>query len=960
MSDASPHDACGCCGGVTALTPALVENRPGLSALAFRTGTHARFKESMLARLSTLERLRELTTRGDDDTTIALADAWAAVLDVLTFYQERIANEGYLRTATERRSILELARTIGYELGPGVSASTWLAFTLDDSPGSPREVTIPAATRAQSLPSKIELPQSFETAEEILARPEWNTLKPALTEVQKIRKGAREALLAGAALGLGRGDALLWMADRDHWDLRTLTDVELRSEDGVTRVAWADPLEKVGARALRVYVLRQRASLFGHNAPDWKALAKETRERYSANPDSLSDWPGIEVPKEAVGIDLDGEYPRIVRGSWAVVAQAGEKLFEVRGVSTTSRPEFTLSTKRTHLVLDAATGVELNPRQATIFAQSEELAIADQPVSRPVAGTRLTLDRQVEGLAAGRTVIVRGRRSRAVVGPEPLELQPADGSAPRELQPAERLVVLAVPFLISGRGQVWTLRCDDGVEGTVLVRGATGFAKVPDRELGIRESVPEAFAVSAGSALAAASRRDTVNLTDFVLTDIFVTPDRIRFPGGTKTPPRRGRTEDIPPRLEEIPDEPLALAPADQGDPIVSEVAVLDDAFYQEGRTVLVLQQPLANVYDPASVTVHANVGKATHGETKREVLGSGDAARAFQRFRLRQKPLTYVSAPVPSGGASTLELRVNGVLWHEAPDLLQLGPRDRAYVLRRDDDGTVTAQFGDGVHGARPASGIENVEAVYRVGIGAVGSVGEDRIALLATRPLGVKSVTNPVAATGAADPEVRDDARRNAPRTVLTLDRIVSLRDFEDYARGFAGIGKAQARMLWKQGLRSVHLTVAAADGRTVQPSSELFRNLVASLEGARDPHQALEVSSFEPVLFRVSARVGVDPDFRKEDVLPRAEAALREAFSFAARDFGQGVALSEVMAVLQAVDGVVGVDVESLHVSAAPPSLEPRLFAHPARLDEEGTARPAQILTLASDPVSLEVLR
>ena len=45
---------------------------------------------------------------------IALLDAWATVGDVLTFYQERIANEGYLRTATERRSVLELARLVGY------------------------------------------------------------------------------------------------------------------------------------------------------------------------------------------------------------------------------------------------------------------------------------------------------------------------------------------------------------------------------------------------------------------------------------------------------------------------------------------------------------------------------------------------------------------------------------------------------------------------------------------------------------------------------------------------------------------------------------------------------------------------------------------------------------------------------------------------------------------------------
>ena len=50
--------------------------------------------------------LRALTTRDNSDPTIAVLDAFAVMGDVLTFYQERIANEGYLRTATERRSIL--------------------------------------------------------------------------------------------------------------------------------------------------------------------------------------------------------------------------------------------------------------------------------------------------------------------------------------------------------------------------------------------------------------------------------------------------------------------------------------------------------------------------------------------------------------------------------------------------------------------------------------------------------------------------------------------------------------------------------------------------------------------------------------------------------------------------------------------------------------------------------------
>src|SRR5206468_7546586 len=123
-------------------------NRPGLTALSYRAGTYATFFETMVARLSSLyldvptadnlstQRvypLKSLTTRDRSDFSIALLDAWAIVADVLTFYQERIANEGYLRTAIERRSIIELARLVGYRLRPGVAASVYLALTIDEN-----------------------------------------------------------------------------------------------------------------------------------------------------------------------------------------------------------------------------------------------------------------------------------------------------------------------------------------------------------------------------------------------------------------------------------------------------------------------------------------------------------------------------------------------------------------------------------------------------------------------------------------------------------------------------------------------------------------------------------------------------------------------------------------------------------------------------------------------------------
>src|SRR2546423_1775626 len=142
-------DDCNCCEGIGADTPLLIENRPGLSAIAYRAGTHARFKASLLAGLSDSDRtaLAGLRTRDDDDFSIALLDGWAVVADVLTFYQERIANESYLRTATERRPVLELAPTIGYELPAGGAASTYPGFALEGTPPPPGHATLHRGTR---------------------------------------------------------------------------------------------------------------------------------------------------------------------------------------------------------------------------------------------------------------------------------------------------------------------------------------------------------------------------------------------------------------------------------------------------------------------------------------------------------------------------------------------------------------------------------------------------------------------------------------------------------------------------------------------------------------------------------------------------------------------------------------------------------------------------------------------
>lgn len=838
---AAELDRCGCFEPFERDERALF-NRPGLPSLAYRLATHSEFLRSMVAALPSHEvvlgdgvvrPLERLGARASDDAAIALLDAWALVADVLTFYQERIANEGYLRTATERASVLELARAIGYELDPGVAAATYLAFTIEDAPGAPDAADVPAGVKVQSIPGQGQRPQTFETTEGIDARAEWNVLLPRPTEPQRIARGVTELYLEGVDTQLSAGDALLLVGDHrdaspgsERWDVRILRAVDVDRDAGRTVVRWDTPLGHEAptidpADNPRAYAFRVRASLFGHNAPDFLAMPDSVKyayapEAFTGDPPTFDrrfrQWPGFELTSgDDPEIDLDAVYPKVLPGTWIALTKPGyTELYKVVSASPSSRTDFTITSKTTKLRLDAREHLSwFSLRQTLVYAQSEELAIAETPIPAAVGGDRIELDRTVSGLRRDHAIVVEGR---------------AQGAAP-----------------------------DD-------------------------DAIAEAAVVA--------------------------------------------RTEE------------------------------------SDGRTTLVLARPLTASFERASVRIYANVAPATHGETVHEVLGSGDGARPHQRFTLRKPPLTHVAAPTATGSRSELVVRVDGVEWEQVPSLFGLAPDARAYTVRVDDDAAATVLFGDGGSGARLPTGSENVTATYRSGLGPEGAVDAGSVSLLQTRPLGVRSVTNPVRASGAAAPEALEDARANAPLTVLTLDRIVSLRDYEDYARAFAGIGKAQAVELWDGEKRFVHITVAASDGTAVDAGGALHVNLLAGVDAARDAVHPVQVESFRPLSFALRARVLVDSAYEFESVLESVRTRVADTFSFARRQFGQPVTRAEVTTCVQATEGVVATTVDELCVvGAGGPVLSERLPAARADRGDDGVVRAAQLLLVDAAGIVLE---
>jgi hypothetical protein len=876
---------CGCCAGTSVQTPQLETNLSGLRSISYRVGTWATFKESMLARLSSSDypALAGLKTRDDDDFTIAYLDACAVVLDILTFYQERLANESYSRTAVQLQSLIELSRLIGYQPSPGVSASVYLAFSLITAPGQPPDqsapaITIPAGTQVQSVPAQGQTPQTFETSADIQAKPDWNAL-PVLTGQPWVPQiGDRGVYLQGTATQLQPGDLILVVGNErlnspssENWDVRVVVSVQPDTQNDRTFVTWDGGLGDAAhdvepaQQQPQFYALRQRASLFGYNAVNPQMLAADTITRLQS--DGLlsgSDWAFAAPASSGSFIDLDAVYPKIVRGGWIVLitpdgstnrSPAGlVSLYGVTSITTIARSDYALSAKISRAAVDSSTNLSTYygaTRTASAVAQSDNLPVALQPLDYPLYGTVVDLQDLRYDLVGAQVVALLGTRQKlSVAAGTTVTFYPADGTAPLTLNPGDAVTVLdPKPLPTTGPGQA----------GDWKSASARVLLTVAD----------------------ASGRPGTVQATM----------------------------------------SSFSLAPPASTDPSVSEFALVSAVSLSTTpypHTQILLQAALANCYNRVSATVNANVSAATAGQSVSEILGSGNAPTPNQSFTLKQAPLTFVQAPTPSGGQSTLQVQVSGVDWTPVPTLYNQGPSEQVFAALNQAGGVSEVLFGDGVEGATIPSGTNNVTAKYRIGLGAAGNVAAGSISTLIDRPLGVSGVTNPQPATGGADADTVDNVRASAPLSVLTLGRAVSITDYQNYAAAFAGIAKAYAIWIPSGPARGVFLTVAGVRGADLAGSSTLTR-LVTSLQNYGNPLIPIIAVSFLETLFSLTAYLKYDPAYDAPTVRNDVLEALYGAYSFEARTFGQGVSVDEVATLIQGVPGVMAVNVTNLAVVA-----------------------------------------
>jgi predicted phage baseplate assembly protein len=277
-------------------------------------------------------------------------------------------------------------------------------------------------------------------------------------------------------------------------------------------------------------------------------------------------------------------------------------------------------------------------------------------------------------------------------------------------------------------------------------------------------------------------------------------------------------------------------------------------------------------------------------------------------------------------------------------------------FSTTRDDSEETTVMFGDGVNGARPPMGKDNIHARYRRGLGTSGNVPVDGVQQLIDSLAGVQQVTNPQPTGGGADPDRSDQIRAKAPTSMRTFNRAASLQDYAALALTFPGIAKASAAWIAQDANGTlaqpqIQLTVATVSGNPIMQTSAAgqLRNF---LDARRDANVPLRIRDFKPVYVDLVVIVDLKDGYPRQATFARVQAALNPGingdgsagyFALHNLDFGENLHLSAIYALLMQVSGVRDTNITTFRRmdsdSSDPSIVRDVIFIGPTEIAEIG---------------------
>ncbi|MBD2729677.1 putative baseplate assembly protein [Nostoc sp. FACHB-892] len=322
------------------------------------------------------------------------------------------------------------------------------------------------------------------------------------------------------------------------------------------------------------------------------------------------------------------------------------------------------------------------------------------------------------------------------------------------------------------------------------------------------------------------------------------------------------------------------------------------------------------------------------------EILVVGD------RFRptLQKTPLTF-SQPLPKNhlkDAKSLLIQDphqalpqiqltstgNNSIWTPRYDLIDSNSEDQHFVVEMDNNGQAHLRFGDGELGIKPAANT-HFQANYRVGNGLAGNISAEVVSYIVFHNQLINGLTlqphQPFPAQGGTAPEPIAQVKLYAPHlSDKKLERAITADDYAQLVMQHfpTKVQQAAAALRWTGSRYEVWVTIDPFDKDAAD--DKLLQNIATDLKKYRRIGHDVIVKAAVYVYLDIAIKVDVKFDYLRGHV----KAALLDIFSnrilsdgrygFFHPDnltFGQGIALSQLVAKAAAIPGVESVSVTKL---------------------------------------------
>ena len=267
----------------------------------------------------------------------------------------------------------------------------------------------------------------------------------------------------------------------------------------------------------------------------------------------------------------------------------------------------------------------------------------------------------------------------------------------------------------------------------------------------------------------------------------------------------------------------------------------------------------------------------------------------------------------------ASVTVTIDNVVYEKTQYLIDVPGTTPACTTVTDADGVTYVQFGDNIGGRIPPLN-RSIYASYRVGGGTIGNVSAGALTEFESGFSSGLTVINQSAAAGGEDPESTDSIKVNAPLSLKSLNRAVSLSDYASLTLQVSGIAKSNAT---SEAYSSVIVYFAPFGDRGVESDNvtptaifnALRTNVANYLRGKAPANTSVTLAPPSYVKTDIKIEVTVLPQYRQSSIQAAVTSAINEILAFDNVLFSDRISLQYLMRTIASVPGVDFTEVKLL---------------------------------------------